>query len=302
MIPTKTTAADAGTWTLGDRVVHRVGFGTMRLTGNGMLGNSDGVAVDRDTAIGVLRRAVELGVNHIDTAATYFSPLRSANELVNSALSPYPDDLVIATKVGPVRSPSGEWLPVAPPERLRDQVEENLRQLGRDHLDVVNLRIIGQDSISEHFGALAELRDAGLVRHLGISNVGAEHLAQAQAIAPVVCVQNRYGLDHRPPGADDLLTRCGEQGIAFVPFFAISGDRREASARDASDTGPDDDVLAVARAHGATPAQVRLAWTLRRGSHVLAIPGTASAEHLVQNVAAGALRLTQDEHDRLRDR
>jgi pyridoxine 4-dehydrogenase len=160
----------------------------MRLTGNGMRGNSDGTPIDRDLAIRVLRRAVELGVNHIDTAATYFSPLRSANELINSALAPYPDDLVIVTKVGPRRSLSGEWLPPATPKRLRGQVEENLRQLGRDHLDVVNLRVIGQDSIAEHFGALAELRDAGLVRHLGISNVGPEHLAEAQAIAPVVCV------------------------------------------------------------------------------------------------------------------
>ena len=234
-------------------------------------------------------------MNHMDTAAFYFSPIRSANELINRALAPYPDDLVIVTKVGPGRDPSGEWLPPATPEQLRGQVEENLRQLGRDHLDVVNLRRMNQDSIADHFGALAELRDAGLIRHLGISGVEPEHLAEAQAIAPVVCVQNSYSLDRRLADANGLLDSCGEQGIAFVPFFAISGDRREASASDMHE----DEVLAVARAHGATPAQVRLAWTLHRGPHVLAIPGTGNPDHLIENVAAGALRLSQDELARL---
>jgi len=290
-----TTAAAAGTWKLGDTVVNRLGYGTMRLTGNGVRGNSDGAPVDRDRAIGLLRRAYELGVRHIDTAAFYFSPLRSANELVNRALAPYPDDLVIVTKVGPGRGPSGEWLNPATPEQLRGQVEENLRQLGRDHLDVVNLRRMNQDSIAEHFGALAELREAGLVRHLGLSGVRPEHLAEAQAIAPVVCVQNRYGLDHRRPDVNGLLERCGEQGIAFVPFFAISGDRREAPAGDTHQ----DAVLDVARAHGATPAQVRLAWTLHRGPHVLAIPGTCDPGHLVENIAAGALRLSAEDLARL---
>ncbi|MCT9006848.1 oxidoreductase [Streptomyces rhizosphaerihabitans] len=295
MISETTTAAAAGTWKLGDREVNRLGFGTMRLTGNGMRGSTDDAPTDRDLAVRVLRRAVELGVNHIDTAAFYFSPLRSANELINRALAPYPDDLVIVTKVGPGRDPSGEWLASATPEQLRGQVEENLRQLGRDHLDVVNLRRMDQDSIAEHFGALAELRDAGLIRHLGISSVKPEHLAEAQAIAPVVCVQNWYGLDHRLADANGLLDSCGEQGIAFVPYFAISGDRREASASDTHD----DELLAVARAHGATPAQVRLAWTLHRGPHVLAIPGTRDPDHLIENVAAGALRLSQDDLARL---
>lgn len=302
-------AAAAGTWKLGDLEVNRLGFGAMRLTGNGMAGNGAGAPIDRDVAVRVLRRAVELGVNHIDTAAFYFSPLRSANELINRALAPYPDDLVIVTKVGPARDPSGAWLPAATPGELRGQVEENLRQLGRDHLDVVNLRRMGEESIAEHFGALAELRDAGLIRHLGVSSVRPEHLAEAQAIAPVVCVQNRYGLDHRRADDNGLLDRCGEQGIAFVPFFSIAGERREAPADTGTDTStasamsaatdpsgaPDDEFLAVARAHGATPAQIRLAWTLHRGPHVLAIPGTGDPAHLTENVDAAALRLSSAE-------
>ena len=282
------TAASAGTWKLGDLTVNRVGFGAMRLTGSAAF--DLGPPSDRDRSITVLRRAVELGVNHIDTAAFYFSPLRSANELINSALAPYPDDLVIATKVGPGRDPSGAWLPWATPEQLRGQVEENLRQLGRDRLDVVNLRAHGADSIAEHFGALADLRDAGLIRQLGLSNVRPQHLAEAQAIAPVVCVQNRYGIDARR--SDEFLRACGEQGVAFVPFFAIAGEGREMGGASSTDR---DEILAVARAHGATAAQVRLAWTLHRGSHVLAIPGTGNPDHLVANVAAGALRLSKEE-------
>ncbi|WP_326558419.1 aldo/keto reductase [Micromonospora sp. NBC_01796] len=288
------TAAAAGTWQLGDLTVNRIGFGAMRLTQNGAALTTDAVASDRDRAVRVLRRAVELGVNHIDTAAFYFSALRSANELINRALAPYPDDLVITTKVGPGRDPSGEWLPLARPEQLRGQVEENLRQLGRDHLDVVNLRVHGTDSIAERFGALAQLRDAGLIRHLGISNVRPEHLAEAEAIAPVVCVQNRYGIG-APPDADEFLRTCGERGVAFVPFFAIAGAGREAGAGHTDH----DEVQAVADAHGASAAQVRLAWTLHRGPHVLAIPGTGDPDHLVANVAAGALRLTPDELARL---
>jgi pyridoxine 4-dehydrogenase len=268
-------AAAAGTWTLGDLTVNRMGLGAMRLTGDG----------PRDRAIAVLRRAVELGVNHIDTAAFYFSATRSANELINSALAPYPDDLVITTKVWPGRDPSGDWVWAETPDKLRGQIEENLRQLGRDHLDVVNLRLppSQQDgSLAAHFTALAELRDQGLIRHLGISNVTAAHLDEARAIARVVCVQNRFAL-----GAEkdqhEMLRTCGELGIAYVPFFAL------ASATD--NAGVD----AVARAHGATPAQVRLAWTLRLGPHVLAIPGTGDPGHLEDNVAAAALSLTPDE-------
>ncbi|MFF4948595.1 oxidoreductase [Streptomyces chattanoogensis] len=284
------TAAASGTWKLGDLVVNRIGFGAMRLPQTGEALIPDAAPRDRDQAISVLRHAIELGVNHIDTAAFYFSPLRSANELINRALAPYPDDLVITTKVGPGRDPSGQWQPHATPERLRGQVEENLRQLGRDHLDVVNLRIVGSHSIAERFGALAELRDAGLVRHLGISNVNPAQLAEARAIAPVVCVQNQYGIGVRPDH-DAFVRTCGEQGVAFVPFYAIAGSGREAGA--GADDAPE--ILAVARAHGASPAQVRIAWTLQRGPHVLAIPGTGNPDHLASNVAAGALRLSADE-------
>ncbi|MEU4834478.1 aldo/keto reductase [Streptosporangium sp. NPDC023615] len=289
------TAAAAGTWKLGDLTVNRLGFGAMRLTQSGGA-FGDGTPGDRGRAVTVLRRAIELGVDHIDTAAFYFSPLRSANELINRALAPYPDDLVIATKVWPGRDPSGKWW-WATPEQLRGQVEENLRQLGRDHLDVVNLRIPpgrAAGSIAEHFGALAELRQAGLVRHLGLSNATPAHLAEARSIAPVVCVQNPYGIGLRPGELVGPLA-CAEQGIAFVPFFAIAGTGREAGAGGADS----EEVLAVARAHRATAARVRLAWTLGQGPNVLAIPGTGDPDHLADNVAAGALRLSREELARL---
>ncbi|MEU6294803.1 oxidoreductase [Streptomyces erythrochromogenes] len=288
-------AATAGTWRLGDLEVNRLGFGAMRLTGNGMGGNSDGAPIDRGVAVGILRSAVDHGVNHIDTASFYFSPLRSANELINRALAPYPDDLVIVTKVGPGRDPSGAWLGMAEPGQLRGQVEENLRQLGRDHLDVVNLRLNGVVSLAEHFGALAELRQAGLIRHLGLSCVTPGQLAEAQDIAPVVCVQNPYGLGQRSADDNGLMESCRRQGIAFVPFFAISGHRREAAADDAHDEA----LLAVALAHGVAPAQIRLAWTLHRGPNVLAIPGTSNPGHLAHNIAAGALRLSPEDMDLL---
>ncbi|MEU2618471.1 aldo/keto reductase [Streptomyces sp. NPDC007157] len=294
MSPRTNIAAPAGTWQLGDLTVNRVGFGAMRLTGTAPFDR--GVPRDRDRSIGVLRRAVELGVNHIDTAAFYFSATRSANELINRALAPYPEELVIATKVGPGRDPSGAWW-WASPAQLRGQVEENLRQLGRDHLDVVNLRVPPSGrtgSLGEHFGALAELRDAGLIRHLGISNVTSGQLTEAQAIAPVVCVQNPYGIEAASEERE-LLRLCGELGLAFVPFFAIAGPGREAGPV-AGDSGA---VRAVARAHGVSVAQVRLAWTLQQGPHVLAIPGTGDPDHLAQNMAAGALRLSEEEMARL---
>lgn len=287
-----TDASAAGTWQLGDLTVNRIGFGAMRLTGSAAF--DLGTPSDRERSVAVLRRALEHGVNHIDTAAFYFSPLRSANELINRALAPYPDHLVITTKVGPGRDTWGNWHWAAP-EQLRGQVEENLRQLGRDRLDVVNLRLapsMAGASIAEHFGVLAELRQQGLIRHLGVSNVSATQLEEAQGIAPVVCVQNRFGIGS-PQEVRDLLRICGEKGVAFVPFFAIAGDGRESGAAAASEE--DARVLAVARAHGATAAQVRLAWTLGLGPHVLAIPGTGNPDHLAQNVAAGALRLTEEE-------
>ncbi|MFF0295365.1 aldo/keto reductase [Kitasatospora sp. NPDC004615] len=286
-----TMAAAAGTWQLGDLEVNRIGYGAMRLTGNGMMGNSDGAPIDRGHAVRLLHTAFEQGVNHVDTASFYFSPLRSANELINRALGSWRGhEVVVVTKVGPGRTPSGEWQTMARPDELRGQVEENLRQLGRDHLDVVNLRRNGPDcaSVAEHWGALAELREAGLIRHLGLSNVRPEHIREARKIAPVVCVQNSFGLDWRRAEDTGVLGLCAELGIAFVPFFAIAGLHREAAAAAEQDRR----VAAVATELDATPAQVRLAWTLHRGPHVLAIPGTTNPAHLAENLAAATLRLT----------
>ncbi|MFF5533745.1 aldo/keto reductase [Streptomyces cinerochromogenes] len=290
----ETITADAsGTWKLGDLPVSRIGFGAMRLTGSAAFHN--GTPSDRERSLAVLRKAVELGVNHIDTAAFYFSSLRSANELINTALSPYGDDLVIAAKVGPYRDYHGEWGTSARPDELRGHVEENLRQLGRDHLDLVYLRRMNQDSVAEHFGALAELREAGLIRHLGISGVEPRHLAEALEIAPVASVQNRYAVDRPDPVGDEVLRLCGAHGIAFVPFYVVAG----AAGEHGATTAHDDAVLSAAQAHGVSPAQVRIAWTLHQGPHVLAIPGTGDPDHLAENVAAGALRLTEEELARL---
>jgi aryl-alcohol dehydrogenase-like predicted oxidoreductase len=274
-------ATAAGTWKLGSFEVNRLGFGAMRL-----MSTSDGGVRDRETSIAVLRRAVELGVNHIDTASFYFAGPRAANELINSALSPY-DNLVLTTKVGPGRDFEGTFF-TARPEQLRAQVEQNLRELGLDHLDVANYRIgegldRGAGPLADGFGALADLREKGLIRELGISNVGPEHLTEALAIAPVVCVQNQYGLTARRED-DEIVRMCAERGIAFVPFFAV-----------ASGAGEDARVAEVAKRHDATSAQVRLAWTLHQGPHVLAIPGTGDLAHLEQNVAAAALALTDDD-------
>ena len=283
------TASAAGTFALGDLVVHRMGLGSMRLT----------VRADVDQALAVLRRAVELGVDHIDTAAFYRSPggildgepgrVRYATELVRQALAP-DDDVVVTTKVGPGIADDGEPYQATTADDLRRQVEENLRRLGRDRLDVVNLRIIkkaGHDSVSERFEALAQLQQEGLIRHLGLSNVRLDHLDEAQAIAPVVCVQNAYAVDKRDDA--ELLRICGERGVAFVPFFAIAGLRREAGASTEHAT----EVSQVARRHGVSEQQVRLAWTLHQGPHVLAIPGTGSVAHLVENVAAAGLHLDE---------
>lgn len=276
----------AGTWQLGDRTVNRMGFGAMRLPMT-----SDGGPRDRDQSTAVLRRAVELGVNHIDTAAFYALGGLSSNELIRSALAPYPDDLVITTKVGPGRDEAGNFLHVSDKEALRGQVEQNLRELGLDHLEVVNFRIgqsleRGEGSLAEGFGALAELQQEGLIRHLGISNVDAGHLKEALEITQVVCVQNQYGLTTRRED-DALLDLCAEHGVAFVPFFTIAA-------------GTEQQVVGeIARAHGVGEAQVRLAWTLHKGSNVLAIPGTGDPAHLEENIAAAGLRLTEDELTRL---
>lgn len=282
---------------LGDVTVRRIGLGAMRLPGAPDPARGDKPA-DRSQAIAVLRRAVELGVNHIDTAAFYFSPARSANELINSALGPYREDLLIATKVGPGRDPSGAWYS-ASPEQLRGQVEENLRQLGRDHLDLVYLRRMSQPSITEHFAALAELRTAGLIRHLGVSNVDTAQLAEAQAIAPVVSVQNRFNLEVR--AHDAVLAACTEQDIAFVPYYAIAGEAREAGFPARAALPLDRTVREIAARHGAGQAQIRLAWTLHQGPNVLAIPGTSSIAHLEENVAAGGIELGAEQLAALED-
>lgn len=274
------------TWSLGGIEVNRIGFGTKRLAGDGTTGP--------DEAKALLRRATELGVDHIDTAGFYpsyatggdtrdFTSLRWANTTLREALAPYPYELVIATKVGP--TPTG----LARPDELRALVERDLRDLGLDTLHLVYLRQAGLDSIAEHFGVLAELREQGLIRHLGLSNVRAEHLAEAQRIAPVVAVQNRYGVGFGRIN-DDLLVSCGEQGIAFVPFFSVAGADREAGGVAAPDP-----VVEVARRYGVTPAQTRIAWTLHRGSNVLAIPGTANPDHLADNLAAADLELTAED-------
>jgi len=190
---------------------------------------------------------------------------------------------VIATKVGPTEAG------LASPDQLPALVEQDLRDLGRDVLDVVYLRQQGLDSVAEHFGVLAGLRDKGLIRHLALSNVRLHHIAQAQAIAPVVAVQNRYGVGFGRVN-DEILSLCGDQGMAFVPFFAVT-----AAGREVGGVAADDAVVEIAREHGATPAQIRIAWTLSRGDHVLAIPGTGNPGHLAENVAAGDIRLSAEQ-------
>lgn len=290
------TARDSGTWTIGDFTVNRIGFGAMRLTGMPW----DEHPRDRDTAITVVRRAVELGVNHIDTAAFYFAPTRSANEIIGTALHPYPDDILIATKVGPARPRSGtfDFEPYARPDQLREQVEENIRQLGVDSMGLVNLRWgegMGKEtgSVAEHIGALSDLRDAGLLRNIGISNVSTEQLAEALETAPIASVQNRYGLTERED--DDVRALAGDRGVAFVPFFSMGRSLPNAVPGAEADVTGADAVSAIAESHGATLTQIRLAWTLHQGDNVLAIPGTGDLAHLEQNVSAGAVRLSADE-------
>jgi aryl-alcohol dehydrogenase-like predicted oxidoreductase len=289
-----TTAAAAGTWVLGDRTVNRLGFGAMRLTGTGGMGR--GVDRDPDHSAAVVRRAVELGVNHLDTAAFYFSASARANLVIRDALAPYPDDLTIATKVGPGRDlVTGDWGDWARPEELRRHVEHNLESLGLDRLHVVNYRSNGRDDVPAAVEALAALRDEGLLGHIGLSNVGLDALVAARTVADIVCVQNRHAPGYQRSDAEDVLAACREHAIAFVPFFTIAGQAREGSADERYDA-----VRDVADAHGVTPAQVRIAWTLALGEHVLAIPGTGDVSHLEQNVAAAGLRLTADDLARLR--
>jgi pyridoxine 4-dehydrogenase len=279
------------TFSLGPHTVRRIGFGAMRLPGPGVWGPPP----DRDAALGVLRRAVELGVDHIDTAQ-YYGP-DVANELIRSALHPYPDGLLIATKVGGRRGPDRQWLPAVTPDELRAGVHDNLRSLGLDRLGLVNLRLVGEADgmpdpgvpLADMLGALIELRDEGLIEAIGISAVTVEQLHEARALTEIACVQNHFSLIDRS-GAD-VLDACRELGIAFVPFFPLGGGdivgTRELLAREA--------IRAVAARHGATPAQVALAWMLSHGPHVLAIPGTSSVAHLEENVGAGSVELGKED-------
>ena len=243
-----------------------------------------------DQSVAVLRRALALGVNHVDTAAFYFSEHSAANLIIREALAPYPDDLVVVTKVGPRRAPDGDWLTWARPEDLRAEVERNLTELALDRLEVVNYRSNGRDDVPAAVAALSALADEGLLRHVGLSNVDAATLEVALEVTDVACVQNRHAPGYERPDTGDVLAACGEHGIAFVPFFTIAGRARESAAVE-----PYDAVRVIADSHGATPAQVRIAWTLAQGPHVLAIPGTGDPAHLEQNVAAASLRLTDDD-------
>jgi pyridoxine 4-dehydrogenase len=274
---TTTTTLDA--FTLGDRAVNRMGYGAMQLAGPGVFGPPK----DHDTAIAVLREAVANGVNHIDTS-DFYGP-HVTNQLIREALSPYPDDLVIVTKLGAVRGADASWIPAQTPADLTAGVHDNLRNLGLEALDVVNLRVGGihgpnEGPIEEQFTTLAELQRQGLIRHLGLSNVTASQVERAGAIAKVVCVQNNYNLVHRDDEAmvDDLAGK----GIAYVPFFPLGGFFPLQSAA----------LSEVAARIGATPMQVALAWLLQRAPNILLIPGTSSLDHLRENLAADEIELS----------
>ena len=278
---TSASSQPGGTYLLGDLTVSRAGFGAMQLAGPGVFGPP----ADRDEAVAVLREAVTLGVNHIDTA-DFYGP-HVTNEIIHEALAPYPDDEHIVTKVGAVRDETGAWLFERAPAQLREQVHANLRNLKLDALDVVNLRVGGGSdghsavpgSVAEQFGALAELRSQGLIRHLGLSTVDADQLAEAQAIAPVVCVQNFYNIARRED--DALVELTARQGIAYVPYFPLGGF-----------TPLQSDTLRSAAARlGASAQAVALAWLLQRSPNMLVIPGTSSVAHLRENMASAPLTL-----------
>jgi aryl-alcohol dehydrogenase-like predicted oxidoreductase len=276
--------ASLATVTLADGLtVTRMGYGAMQLAGPHVFGPPK----DRDAAIAVLREAVELGVTHIDTA-DFYGPY-VVNEIIKEALHPYREGVHVVTKVGAVRGDDGSWLPSSTPESLVEQVHGNLRRLGVDVLDVVNLRAsggfteAGDQSIAEPFGVLADLRRQGLIRHLGLSTVNGAQLTEAQAIAPVVTVQNFYNLTNRQD--DDLVDRCAAEGIGYTPYFPLGGFSPLQSA-----------VLdRVAARLNASPHQVALAWLLQRSSTMLLIPGTSSVAHLRENVAAADLELPEKE-------
>ncbi len=277
-----TDITTAGTFTLGDRAVHRMGYGAMQLAGPGVFGPP----MDRDAALAVLRAAVASGVDHIDTS-DFYGP-HVTNQLIREALHPYPEPLTIVTKVGAVRGADKSWNPAQRPAELTQAVHDNVRNLDVDVLDVVNLRVMGaghgpsEDSIVEQFTALADLQRQGLIRHLGLSNVTAAQVEEVRAIAPVVCVQNQYNLAHRDDDAviDDLAAA----GVAYVPFFPLGGFTPLQSST----------LSDVATRLGATPMQVALAWLLHRAPNILLIPGTSSLGHLRENLAAAELALPDE--------
>jgi aryl-alcohol dehydrogenase-like predicted oxidoreductase len=270
-----------GTYRVGDLDLTRVGYGAMQLAGPGVFGPP----ANRDNAIAVLRAAVDAGINHLDTA-DFYGPYVT-NELIREALAPYPDGLHIVTKVGARRDEQGGWPPARSPRQLREQVYENLEHLGLDVLDVVNLRVGGvhspePGSLAEQFEALAQLRADGLIRHLGVSNVTAEQLAQARTIAPVVSVQNRYNIAQRDD--DGLVAATAADGIAFVPYFPLGGFSPLQSEA----------LEAVAKRLDTTPMAVALSWLLQRSPNILLIPGTSNVAHLRENIAGAGLELPAD--------
>jgi aryl-alcohol dehydrogenase-like predicted oxidoreductase len=264
-----------------DLTVTRMGYGAMQLAGPHVFGPP----ADRAAAVAVLREAVQLGITHIDTA-DFYGP-HVTNQIIREALHPYPDELHIVTKVGAVRDAEGGWPRAREPQRLREQVHDNLRNLGVDVLDVVNLRVGGFDrpepgSIAEPFAALAELQQQGLIRHLGLSTVNADQVAEAQSIAPIVGVQNFYNIANRED--DELIDSLAAQGIAYVPYFPLGGFTPLQS----------ETLRSVAQRLDARPMAVALAWLLQRSPNVLLIPGTSSVEHLRENVAGAGLTLPTD--------
>jgi aryl-alcohol dehydrogenase-like predicted oxidoreductase len=282
-----TDITSAGTYELGDRTVKRMGYGAMQLAGPGVFGPPK----DRGECVAVLREAIEAGVDHIDTS-DFYGPF-VVNQIIREALHPYPDNLVIVTKVGGKRGDDASWNPALSPPELVSAVHDNLRNLGVDALDVVNLRWMGdgfrpnEASIAPQFEALAELQTKGLIRQLGLSNASLAQVREARTIAPVVCVQNMYNAVHR--GDDALVNVLEELGIAYVPFFPLGGFSPLQSAA----------LSEVAADLGATSMQVALAWLLHRAPNVLLIPGTSSRAHLRENLAAAELTLPEAALQRL---
>lgn len=270
------------TFPLAGRSVRRMGYGAMQLAGPGVFGPPK----DREAAVAVLREALAAGVNHIDTS-DFYGP-HVTNQIIREALHPYADDLLIVTKLGAVRDDKGGWLPAMEPQAIERGLHDNLRNLGLDVLEVVNLRIMGsihapsEGSIEKEVTALAELQQRGLVRHIGLSNVTSAQIAEAQRITKVVCVQNHYNLVHRHD--DALIDELATQGIAYVPFFPLGGFTPIQSSA----------LSDLASALGATPMQVALAWLLQRAPNILLIPGTSSLQHLRENLQAAHLTLSDE--------